>query len=69
MNGRRGLELAPLLALKEVLDPPRLDVLVVVPAWLELAIELGALDAFGGSGSASQFRIIRVFKVTRRAMR
>lgn len=41
-----------------------LDVLVVVPAWVELAISLGAFD-FGGGGSASQFRIIRIFKVTR----
>lgn len=41
-----------------------LDVLVVVPAWVELAISLGAFD-FGGGGSASQFRIVRIFKVTR----
>jgi len=41
-----------------------MDVLVVVPAWVELAISLGAFQIDGG-GSASQFRIVRIFKVTR----
>ncbi|CAK9108820.1 unnamed protein product [Durusdinium trenchii] len=42
-----------------------LDVLVVVPAWVEIAIEISAMRSIGGSSASSQFRIIRVFKVTR----
>ncbi|CAE7676307.1 unnamed protein product [Symbiodinium sp. CCMP2456] len=34
-----------------------LDIFIVVPAWVELAVDIG--------GSASNFRIIRVFRVTR----
>lgn len=42
-----------------------LDVFVVVPAWVELALDLSERNDGAEGGAASNFRIIRVFKVTR----
>lgn len=42
-----------------------LDVLVVVPAWVELALDLWTDEQGMEGGSSSTFRIIRIFKITR----
>lgn len=42
-----------------------LDVLVVIPAWIEMAIDLSTDEQGLEGGAASNFRIIRIFKVTR----
>ena len=42
-----------------------LDVFVVLPAWVELALDLSAPSEGGDGGASSNLRIVRVFKVTR----
>lgn len=42
-----------------------LDVLVVVPAWVELAVDYWTDEQGMEGGSSSTFRIIRIFKITR----
>ncbi|CAJ1379963.1 unnamed protein product [Effrenium voratum] len=42
-----------------------LDVLVVVPAWVEIAIDLLSRNTGSEGGAASNLRIIRIFKITR----